>query len=198
MVGALSAYEQARAIDPAEVPEAALARLRGAAAIAKLPPEYREIPTVAGVTRADIAALIGVRLEALIAQARPRQAIITDIRGHWAQPWITPVVRAGIMDTLVNYEFEPKRQVRRGELATTVSRVLLLIGAVKPDLVKKLVGARVTIGDVPSTHLSYPAVAVAVASGVMPLANGNFELLRGVSGAEAMDIITRLEALARP
>ena len=32
----------------------------------------------------------------------------------------------------------------------------------------------------------------------MPLANGNFELLRPVSGAEAMDIIGRLEALARP
>jgi hypothetical protein len=29
------------------------------------------------------------------------------------------------------------------------------------------------------------------------LANGNFELLRPVSGAEAMDIVSRLEALAR-
>ena len=198
VVGALSSYERARAIDPGEVPEAALARLRAAAAVAKLPPEYREIPAAAEVTRADIAALVGVRLEFLIAQARPRQSIITDTRGHWAQPWIAPVVRAGVMDTLVNYEFEPKRQVRRGELATTVSRVVLLIASLKPDLVKKLVGARVTIGDVASTHLSYPAVAVAVASGVMPLSNGNFELLRAVTGAEAIDIITRLEALARP
>jgi hypothetical protein len=32
----------------------------------------------------------------------------------------------------------------------------------------------------------------------MPLVNGNFELLRQVSGAEAMDIIARIEALARP
>ena len=198
VVGALAAYERARTIDPGEVPEGALPRLRAAAALAKLPPEYREIPAGAAVTRADIAALVGVRLEPLIARARPRQVIITDIRGHWAQPWIAPVVRAGVMDTLANYEFEPRRQVRRGELATTVSRVMLLIGAAKPDLVKKLVGARVTIGDVPSTHLSYPAVAVAVASGVMPLSNGNFELLRGVSGAEAIDVITRLEALARP
>jgi hypothetical protein len=46
--------------------------------------------------------------------------------------------------------------------------------------------------------LSYPAVSAAVASGVMPLNGGNFELLRGVTGAEAMDIINRLEALARP
>jgi tetratricopeptide (TPR) repeat protein len=198
VVGALSEYEKARAIDPAEVPEAALARLRANAALAKLPAEYRAIPAGAEVTRADIAALVGVRLESLIARAQPRQVIITDIRGHWAQPWIAPVVRAGVMDTLANYEFEPKRQVRRSELATTVSRLITLIAAAKPDLVRKLVNSKVAINDVPSTHLSYPAVAVAVASGVMPLSNGNFELLRGVSGVEAMDVITRLEALARP
>jgi hypothetical protein len=102
------------------------------------------------------------------------------------------------MDTLPNYDFEPARLVRRNELALTVSRLITLIAAAKPDLVKKLVGSHVTINDVPATHLSYPAVAVAVASGVMTLSNGNFELLRGVSGAEAMDIISRLEALARP
>jgi tetratricopeptide (TPR) repeat protein len=198
VVGALSAYERAGAIDPGEVPEGALARLRAAAAIAKLPPEYRQIPAGAAVTRADIAALVGVRLESLIARARPRQVIITDIRGHWAQPWIAPVVRAGVMDTLANYEFEPKRQVRRGEMATTVSRLLSLIAAAKPELAKKLVAARIAVNDVASTHLSYPAVSAAVASGVMPLSNGNFELLRGVSGSEAIDIFTRLEALARP
>ena len=197
-VGALAAYERARAIDPGEVPEAVLLRLRAAAALAKLPPEYRAIPAGAAVTRADVAALVGVRLESLIARARPRQVIITDIRGHWAQPWIAPVVRAGVMDTLANYEFEPKRQVRRGELATTVSRLLSLVAAAKPELAKKLVGARVAVNDVASTHLSYPAVSAAVASGVMPLSNGNFELLRGISGAEAIDIIMRLEALARP
>ena len=88
--------------------------------------------------------------------------------------------------------------MRRGELATTVSRLLTLVAAAKPELAKKWQGARVAINDVASTHLSYPAVSAAVASGVMPLSNGNFDLLRGVSGAEAMDIIGRLEALARP
>ena len=32
----------------------------------------------------------------------------------------------------------------------------------------------------------------------MPLAGSNFELLRPVSGADALNIISRLEALARP
>lgn len=197
-LGALSTYERARVIDAAEVPEGVIARLRGAAALAKLPAEYRAIPERASTTRAEIAALVGVRLEALLARAKPRQAIITDIRNHWAQPWIAPVVRSGVMDTLPNYEFEPARQVRRGELAATVSRILSIIAAAKPEAAKKWQGARLAINDVGSTHLSYPAVSAAVAAGVMTLNGGNFELLRGVSGAEALAIIGRLEALARP
>ncbi len=43
-VGALSTYERARALDPSEVPENVIARLRAAAALAKLPAEYRAIP----------------------------------------------------------------------------------------------------------------------------------------------------------
>ena len=197
-VGALSTYERARALDPSEVPETVIARLRAAAALAKLPAEYRAIPTASSVTRAEIASLVGVRLEALVARAQPRQAIITDIRNHWAQSWIGPVVRSGVMDTLANYEFEPRRQVRRGELATTVSRLLTLIASINPERAKQWQGARVALNDVAPTHLSYPAVSAAVASGVMPLSDGNFELLRGVSGTEAMDVISRLEALALP
>jgi hypothetical protein len=46
--------------------------------------------------------------------------------------------------------------------------------------------------------LNYGAVAQAVASGVMPLQNGGFELLRPVTGPEALEIVSRLEALAKP
>lgn len=197
-LGALAAYDRARAVDPNEVPESVILKLRESVRISKLPTEYRAIPGEATLTRAQIAALIGVRLESLIARARPRQVIVTDVRNHWAQQWITPVVRAGIMDPLPNYEFEPSRRVRRAELANTVARMLTLIGAMKPQLAKKWQGTKVQIADVPSGHLSYAAVSAAVASGVMPLSGNNFDLLRPVTGAEAMEVIGRIEALARP
>ena len=71
-------------------------------------------------------------------------------------------------------------------------------GAAKPELIKKWQAATVTVSDVPAGHLSYSYVSQAVAAGVMPLAAGNFELLRSVSGAEAIEIIGRIESLARP
>jgi tetratricopeptide (TPR) repeat protein len=194
---ALAAYEKARSLDFSSVPPATLEAARERAAVLTLPAEYRAIATSAQVTRAEVAALIGVRLAPLVAQARPRQVVITDVRGHWAQPWIGSVVQAGIMDTQANYTFDPSAVVRRGDLARTVSRVLSLIAALHPERAGQWQNARVEVSDVAPTHLSYPAVSMAAASGVMPLENATFGLLRAVTGAEGTEVIGRLEALAR-
>jgi Tfp pilus assembly protein PilF len=196
--GALEAYERARALDPAEAPAERIARLHENAALARLPAEYRAIPTNETATRADVAAAIGVRLEPLLAATRQRQTVVTDIRGHWAQPWILAAVRAGVMDTQPNYTFQPAARVRRGDLAQVVSRVLGLIAARNPARAKWS-NAVVTIADVATGHLSYPAVSQAIAAGVMTTdQTGAFQLLRPVTGAEVVEIVARLEALARP
>jgi hypothetical protein len=101
------------------------------------------------------------------------------------------------MDTQPNYTFQPAARVRRGDLAHTVSRALALIAAQNPAAAERWKAAQVNIADVPPGHLSYPAVSQAVASGVMPLAeDGTFQLLRPVTGAEATEIVSRLESIA--
>jgi tetratricopeptide (TPR) repeat protein len=196
--GALAMYEKARALDPEAVAAERITRLRDAAALAAMPTEYRAIATSSGVTRADVAALIAVRLAPVVGKARQRQAVITDIRSHWAQQYISSVVRAGIMDTQPNYTFQPDFRVRRGDVAQTVARVLSLIASFKPAVAKGWQNAKQKIADVPPGHLSYPAVSTAVAAGVMPLGDAaTFQLLRPVTGAELMDVVARLEALAK-
>jgi tetratricopeptide (TPR) repeat protein len=197
--GALAAYEKAHALDAREVPLATLERAREKAALARMPAEFQAIPKSEALSRAELAALVGVRLEALVSAVRPRQIVITDVRGHWAQPWITSVVRAGVMETLPNYRFEPGARVRRGDLAEMVTRTLALIGAQKPRIAERWKGAQLSIADLSPQHLAYPAVSQAVASGVMPLKpDGTFELLKPVTGAEAVEVVARLEALAEP
>jgi tetratricopeptide (TPR) repeat protein len=196
--GAIAAYEKARSIDPSEVAAEKIATLREAEALSKMPPEYRAIPSSAAATRGEVAALIAVRLGDLVNRTRPRQVVVTDVRTHWAQNWISDVVRAGIMDTQPNYTFQPNARVRRGELAQIVARVLTLIGATKPIAARAWQGTKQKIADVPPSHLSYPFVSTAVASGVMPLTdNGTFQLLRPVTGAEVVEVVARLEALAK-
>jgi S-layer homology domain len=103
------------------------------------------------------------------------------------------------METLPNYRFEPGARVRRGDLAEMVTRTLALIGAQKPRIAERWKGAQLSIADLSPQHLAYPAVSQAVASGVMPLKpDGTFELLKPVTGAEAVEVVARLEALAEP
>jgi tetratricopeptide (TPR) repeat protein len=196
--GALAAYEKARSVDPAAVPAERLSALREAEKLAKMPAEYRAIPSSETATRGELAALIGERLAPVIANVRQRPVVVTDIRNHWAQEWIMRVVQAGIMDPQPNYTFQPNLRVRRGEVAQIVGRVVNLIALAKPAEAQAWQSSNQKIPDVPPGHLNYPSVSVAVASGVMPLTEtGTFQLLRPVSGAELVEVVSRLEALAK-
>ena len=80
--GATRALDAAQAIERTPEVDARLAALRDRADLAKLPERYRRIPGQAAATRGDLAALLGVRLAALLhaAPARP-STLVTDVSG---------------------------------------------------------------------------------------------------------------------
>lgn len=191
---ATEAYATAMVLDPNDALNAKIEALRERAAFAAMPPEYQAIETSETVTRAQLAAVIGVQLEPFLKRARRRPAIImTDTRGNWALPWILSVTRAGIMEPLPNHSFQPTAIVRRGDLADAVSRVLGLIAAEKPKLAASWRNARRRFPDLPPGHLSHPAASVAVEAGVMTaMADGGFQLSRPVTGAEVVKAVRKL------
>jgi tetratricopeptide (TPR) repeat protein len=196
---AADAYSKAQAVDPSDELAARASRARARADQGRLPEEYRAIPGAAQVTRGELAALIGVRLSALIQTAtRHEMTVVTDVRGHWAAAWIMTVVRAGVMEPYPNHTFAPRGLVRRLDLAQVVNRVLTLIAVRRPGLSRQWQAAPSRIGDIPVGHLGYPAANMAVAADVMPLVDGgNFRPARLVTGAEAIDVVGRLEVLSR-
>jgi tetratricopeptide (TPR) repeat protein len=199
VAGAVDVYTKAAAIEPGEDTRAHLARARSRLDLAKLPEEYKSIGGAPQITRGDLAALVGVRLAALL-QAAPRQdaVVVTDLRSHWAAAWIMAAVRAGVMEPYPNHTFGPRGAVRRLELAQVASRVLGLIEARRPALGRQWRTARPRIGDLPPSHLGYPAAAMAVGADVMSLIDGAFfRPTRPVAGSEALEVIQRLEVLAR-
>lgn len=194
--GAEAAYRAASAIEPSADLAGRIAAVAARARDARLPAEYQAIPEAARVTRGDLAALIGVRLDDVVKAMPGREEVLTDIRGHWASAWITQVARAGILDAFENHTFQPRTPLRRVDLAVAISRLLTSLAATRPDLSARL-ATRPAIADVGTGHLNYPEVAAAVASGVLPLAPGDrFEVTRGVTGAEAVDAVARVRALA--
>jgi len=57
----------------------------------------------------------------------------------------------------------------------------------------------VTFSDLSPSHLAYPAASVAVAAGVLKTAGENgFQPARPVTGAEAIEAVSKIEALAGP
>jgi tetratricopeptide (TPR) repeat protein len=196
--GALEAYGRSIGLDGDPAVEARRAALRQRRERAALPEQYRAIDASAQVTRADLAALIGVRLAPLLRAAQVRDVgVITDIRGHWAEQWMAPVARAGIIEALPNHTFQPRTAIRRVDLAQAVSRLLGLIAAAQPGRTQTWTGARGRFSDMTAGHLAYPAASVAVASGVMQVSpEGAFQPTRVVTGAEAVAAIDRVRALA--
>src|SRR3954462_1145245 len=142
--------------------------LRARAALAKLPAEYRAIDQAPQITRADLAALIGIRLNRLLSNGRRADAaLLTDVRNHWAATWIMSVARAGVMEPFANHAFQPRAIVRRTDLAQAAARLLARIPGQNAARVKAWDAARLKFSDLSPSHLAYPAASVAVASGVM-------------------------------
>lgn len=195
---ALDALTRAVAIEPSSALEARITALRDKAALAAMPPEFRAIEAAETITRAQLAALIGVRLEAFVKRApRRAAAVITDARGNWAFPWIVPVAQAGFMEVYPNNTFQPGATVRRRDLAVAASRILDAIAAQNPRLAAAWRNARPRFPDVPPGHLDYRAVALAVTAGVIQSADqAPFQLSRPVSGGEAIAAVNRLLGLA--
>jgi tetratricopeptide (TPR) repeat protein len=195
--GAEAAYRQAAAIEPGQELSAKITAVAALAREARLPAEFAAIPAAREITRGELAALIGVRLDPILRDVPAAQVVLTDTARHWAAPWINQVTRARVIEPFENHTFQPEAKVRRGDLAAAVNRIVSLMAARSPDLRVRL-SRRVPIADMSPAHLSYPAVSVAVASGVLPLLDGDrFQVGRTVTGAEAVEAVDRIRALAR-
>jgi tetratricopeptide (TPR) repeat protein len=195
---AAEAYTAAAALEPSDALSDRIEALHEKAAFAAMPPEYQAIETAESLTRAQLAALIGVHVEDVLKRTRRRTAVVmTDIRGSWAAPWILSVTRAGIMEAYPNHTFQPNALVRRLDLASAASQALSLIAAEKPRLAAAWRNPRRRFPDVLPGHLKYADAALVVEAGVMaPTEDGSFQLTRLVSGAEAVAAVKKLRELA--
>ncbi len=185
---ALEAYRRILERDPkdAEALERAQ-RAREAEQLEGLPAEYRRIPAAPRITRADLCALVMVKIPALRRLDRGDPQVAVDISGSWARDFVLGALSLEILEVYPNHTFQPGATVRRGDLARAVARIL--------DLLQHPPAAAPAISDMSRYNLFYDAAARAVAAGLMDLTStGAFEAWRPISGQDASDV---LEALAR-
>ena len=192
-----AAYARAAALDDRWKSKAE--SLSATASTAAVPEGLRDLAAAPTVNRAQLAGLIGTRLNDLLMRAPKRApAIVTDVEGHWAAPWIVPVAQAGIMEVFSNHTFQPGAAIRRGELAQAVSQLLPLALASRVALLTQWQAARPGFPDVTASNLYYRAAALAVTAGIMSVdETGRFFPTRPATGSEAAAAISKIEQLAK-
>jgi len=155
------------------------------------PEQYRHIASASRARRADLAALLAVKVRALDRLPRREPRLAVDISSSWAREHITLVIGLGVMDVYPNHTFQPRATVRRGDLARAVSRVLTRLGG------PGRAGPAPT--DMRPSHLDHAAAVTVVGAGLMRLGPaGEFEPWRPVSGREAVDVVGALARLVGP
>jgi tetratricopeptide (TPR) repeat protein len=98
---ASEAYARADRLEPDESWRTRSRELRDRAESEALPEAFRNVTSAATITRADVAAFVAIQLRDLVSAAPPRvTTVATDVRTHWAAPWILSVTRTGIMTVL--------------------------------------------------------------------------------------------------
>jgi tetratricopeptide (TPR) repeat protein len=189
---ALRVAEKALERDPRDDEARRLkARAQNEIEVAGMPEEYRRILVAARITRADLAALLSVKVARLSSLRGREPSVATDISGSWARAHILQILSLGIMRVYPNHTFQPAGLVRRSDMAQALARALDLVGAparALPALV-----------DVSPANLYYEDAARAVAEGLMDVTpTGSFEPWRTVSGPEAAAVVEALDRLLRP
>src|SRR5262245_21652290 len=194
---AAAEYTRAAALESRAEWREKAAGLRTKADLAALPGDFATLPTMPTVTRAHVAAYVGIKLEPLIARAPTRPAAVaTDIRNHWAATWILKLTQAGVMEVYANHTFQPSATVRRADLAQVIAQLLAL--AAPPADLTRWRAARPRFADLAATHVSYRAIALAVESGAMRTdESGRVQATAPLTGADLTAAVARIEQIAR-
>jgi tetratricopeptide (TPR) repeat protein len=190
--GALEVYRRILARDPNDEEAHRRSReLREAVELEQMPEEYRRIATAPAITRADLAALVAVKVTALARVPPGEPQVAVDISGSWARSHVILALSYDIMTVYPNHTFQPASTARRGDLARAVQRVL--------DLLKWPAGPGPNPTDMSRSNLYYYPATRVVGAGLMDLTPaGGFEAWRPVSGPEAVAVIEGVVRLVGP
>jgi tetratricopeptide (TPR) repeat protein len=189
---ALDAYRRILARDPRDgEAQRRASEIRETLEMQQMPEEYRRIATAPRITRADLAALVAVKVTALARAPTGEPRVAVDISGSWAREHIIKALSLDILDVYPNHTFQPGAIVRRADLARAAASVL--------DLLKYPPAPRPEMTDMPPTNLYHDAAGRVVAAGLLELTpSGAFEAWRPVSGQEATAVVEALVRLVGP
>jgi hypothetical protein len=152
---------------------------------------FRDIVSSGSITREQLAVLL-VRYFPQIQTLSQSTQIVTDAQDSWASREIQTVLALGIVDLQANHLYQPARIVTRGEYATTLCRLIRIVGATPASV------SPIPTPDLASSSALYQDVQLVLQYGLMTLdSTGKFGIDEPVSGKEAVNAEVRLMGFTR-
>ncbi len=113
----------------------------------------------------------------------------TDIKGHWAEPWIKEAIEVAIpgLEPYPDHTFKADEPITRANYAQVMEGVMVMVTG-DEALATKYVGEPSRFPDVRASHYAYNAMALMVDRGIMKAdkITGEFKLNDKMSGADAL------------
>jgi tetratricopeptide (TPR) repeat protein len=170
--------------------------LKNRLGIFELPSKYNDILTTPAISREDLAALMAVKLRAVLGEAPAQPPIIVDVSASWASKFILKIASLGLLDVYPNHTFQPRRIVTRADLAESLDRVISYLDEHGHHLIRQIPPEKIQIADVTPDSFDYRTISQALSYQIMELfADRTFRPGQSVSGADAVKAIDSLLAL---
>ncbi len=189
---AIDTFKQALAIEPGNQDATEWLRKAQTNRIQdNLPPQYAAIATAPEVSRGEVAALLMVELALEDRLPAPsKRVIISDITTHWAKPYVIKAVQFDLIALPPDRYFRPYDPMRKGELALTLDLLLKKLGAALP------LASDGSFSDVYADNQYAGAIYRVQSAGLIAASSDSmFGVVNAVSGAEMMQIMSRLKAM---
>ncbi len=132
-------------------------------------------------------------------KAQQKESHPKDIKGNWAERWISEALELGVMEPDPDGKFHPAENITRANYARAVARILVAVTR-DPGLETRYFGESPSrFSDVASSHYAYPAMALCSERGIMKadLVTGKFDPSGTISGADALLIIRNVQNALR-
>lgn len=120
--------------------------------------------------------------------------LAVDIDKSWAKNWIIQVLEKGVMESAPDHKFYPDKKITRAEYSLMLLRVMVMITNDETLYTKHFGEENSMFVDVRTSHPAYNAMAICATRGIMKAnLNGEFELSKTISGAQALLIIREFQ-----
>lgn len=104
---------------------------------------------------------------------------LADIRGHWAQSFIEPLIAQGILQGFSDGNFRPDAFVNRAEFASMIERAFIGTGSPTRQ-------GNIQFADVPTNYWAYQPIQKAYQRGFLPAEGGYFNPTQNLTRLQAL------------